>query len=96
MITHVVLFRLKDRTPPSIEKAKAALAQLKGKVPSLRDLEVGSDLVRSERSYDIALVARFDDLAGLDAYRQHPAHLEAVKYIAGVKDDDAAVDYEIR
>jgi stress responsive alpha/beta barrel protein len=96
MITHVVLFKLKDRTPESIEKAWAVLAGLKGKVPSLKGLEVGTDVIRSERSYDIALVARFEDLAGLDAYQNHPAHLEVVKYIAGVRESAVAVDYELK
>jgi len=96
MITHVVLFRLKDRTPESIEKARAVLAGLKGKIPSLKDLEVGADVVRSERSYDIALVARFENLAGLDAYQNHPAHLEVVKYIAGVREASVAVDYALK
>lgn len=34
MITHVVLFKLKDRSPRSIEKAKDVLMGLKGKVNS--------------------------------------------------------------
>lgn len=96
MITHVVLFKLKDRTPQSIEKARAVLAGLKGKVPSLKYLEVGSDIIRSERSYDIALVARFESRAGLDAYQSHPAHLEVVKYIAEVREAAVAVDYELK
>ncbi len=96
MITHVVLFKLKDRTAESIEKARVVLAGLKGKVPSLKGLEVGTDVIRSERSYDMALVARFEDLAGLDAYQNHPAHLEAVKYMASAGESSVAVDYELK
>lgn len=96
MITHVVLFKLKDRTPQSIEKARAVLAGLIGKVPSLMDLEVGCDVIRSERSHDIALVARFKDLAGLDAYQNHPAHLEVVKYMTEAREAAVAVDYELK
>ena len=62
MITHVVLFRLKDRSPENIDKAKKVLEGLSGMVPVLRHLEVGVDLIKSERSYDIALTAKFDSL----------------------------------
>lgn len=94
MITHVVLFRLKDRGKESVEGALAVLRELDGRIPSLRGFEAGLDLVKSDRSYDIALIARFDDLKGLDEYQNHPAHQEVVKYISGVRDASVAVDYE--
>lgn len=95
MITHVVLFRLKDRSEASVKEALAVLRNLDGRVPSLKGLEVGLDLVKSVRSYDIALIARFDDLKGLDEYQNHPAHLEVVKYISAVRDESVAVDFEV-
>lgn len=94
MITHVVLFRLIDRSPESINRTKEALLDLKGKIPGLRRLEAGSDVLKSERSYDLALIARFDSLKDLEAYQVHPAHVEVVKYIAKVKESSIAVDYE--
>lgn len=94
MITHVVLFRLKDRGKESVEEALTVLRGLDGRIPSLRGFEVGLDVVNSDRSYDIALIARFDDLKGLDEYQNHPIHQEVVKYISGVRDASVAVDYE--
>lgn len=94
MITHVVLFKLKDRSPENIGKTRDILAGLKDKVQVLKHLEVGTDVVRGERSYDIALVARFDTLDDLEAYRVHPAHQEVVEYIKTVKESTVAVDYE--
>lgn len=94
MITHVVLFRLKDRSAENIERTRAVLAGLEGEVPSLRSLEVGVDVLKKERSYDIALTATFDDLDGLEAYQVHPAHLKVVEFIAAVRDSVVAVDYE--
>lgn len=78
MLTHVILFKLKQPNETAIAEALARLRALDGAVPSLRGLEVGRDIVRSERSYDVALIARFDDLDGLIAYQQHPAHLPVV------------------
>jgi hypothetical protein len=94
LITHIVFFKLKDRSPESIEQARAVLAAMEGNVPMLRDLEVGVDVLKTERSYDIALVTRFDSLADLDAYQKHPYHVEVANYMAGVRDSAVAVDYE--
>ncbi|MBM4294408.1 MAG: Dabb family protein [Deltaproteobacteria bacterium] len=94
MITHVVLFKLKDPSPESMEKARAALAGLPGKVPVLRHFEVGVDVIRSKRSYDLALLARFDSLETLQAYQVHPKHQEVAKYIKEVSDSIIVVDYE--
>ena len=94
MITHIVLFKLKDKSPEKIEEARRTLMSLKGKVPSLRHIEVGVDVMRKERSYELALTAKFDDLAGLQAYQVDPFHVEVAKYISTVQDSVVAVDYE--
>jgi hypothetical protein len=94
MITHVVLFKLKDTSQKSVEKARDVLSGMKGKIPLLRHLEVGMDVLHSERSYDIALITRFDSMNDLKAYQMHPIHLEVAKYINSVKEASIAVDYE--
>ena len=94
MITHIVLFKLLDRSPESIEKARAVLASLDGKIPQLRHLEVGADVLRTDRSYDLALVAKFDTLEDLNAYQIHPLHQQVVKYMLSVRQSAVAVDYE--
>ena len=94
MITHIVLFKLKDRSPENIEKARAVLASLSGKIPQLRHLEVGADVLRTDRSYDLALVARFDNLDDLNAYQIHHEHQQVVKYMLSVRGSAVAVDYE--
>jgi len=94
MVTHIVFFKLMDRSAENIEKARKVLASLAGKVPQLRHLEVGADVLRTDRSFDLALVARFDSLADLQAYQAHPVHQEVVKYMTGVRESALAVDYE--
>ncbi len=93
MITHIVLFKLLDRSPESIEKARAKLASLAGKITQLRHFEVGTDVLHTDRSYDLALMARFDSLEDLQAYQIHPLHQEVVKYILSVRESIVAVDY---
>ena len=94
MITHVVLFKLVDRSQENIEKARAVLASLAGKIPQLRHLEVGADVLRTDRSFDLALVARFDSLEDLNTYQIHPVHQEVIKYMLSVRESAVAVDYE--
>lgn len=94
MLTHVVLFKLKDRRDERVAEAKARLEALDGAIPSLRSLEVGTDVLHSGRSYDIAVIARFDDMAGLEAYQVHPAHLPVLDYMREAAEASVAVDFE--
>jgi predicted RNase H-like nuclease (RuvC/YqgF family) len=84
---------MKDATDGTAQKVQDALLSLRGKVPQIRDIEVGVDVVRSERSYDLALVARFDSREDMEAYQVHPEHQKVVEYIRSVTTDSVAVDY---
>jgi hypothetical protein len=55
---------------------------------------VGADVIRSPRSYDVALVATFDSLPDLEAYQLHPAHQEVVRFLDTVRESTVAVDFE--
>jgi len=95
MITHIVLFTLKERTPELVEQAKARLLSMEGKVEMLRHLEVGLDLIHSARSADVALVTRFDSLEDLQAYQVHPYHAnEVAAYMRSICSGITAADYE--
>lgn len=95
MITHIVLFKLKERTPEGIEKARDILLSMEGKVEQLRHLEVGVDLIHSERSADIALVTKFDSLDELQAYQVHPYHaLEVAAHMKSVCSTVVTADYQ--
>jgi hypothetical protein len=95
MITHIVLFRLHERSCENIDRAASMLSSMAGKIPQLRHLEVGTDIVRSDRSYDLALVTKFDSLEDLQAYQVHPYHAgEVVPYVRSVSESIVTVDYE--
>ena len=94
MITHIALIKLVHANAETIEEARKILLGLEGKIPQLRHLEVGVNLVQSYRSYDLSLVARFDSLEDLQAYLNHPAHVEVVKKLQGVRKSTITVDYE--
>lgn len=94
MIKHIVLFKLKDAAPSSIERTVQVLRGLEGKVEQLRSLEVGTDVIRSERSYDIALIATFDSLDDLEGYQIHPEHKKVIEHMSEVRESQVAVDFE--
>ncbi len=96
MIVHIVLFKLAEPTPANIAKAKELLLSMDGKVPMLRHLEVGVDVVRSERSHDIALYTKFDTMDDLKAYQVDPYHGGTVApYMKANSASVVAVDYEL-
>lgn len=94
MFTHIVLFRLKDRSPESIAATRARLESLGHGIETLRGLEVGVDVTRSGRSYDLALITRFDDAAGYAVYREHPVHLPVLAHMHDAAESAVAVDFE--
>ncbi len=92
-LTHVVLFKLQDRSPQQVARAVEAVRSMAGKISTLRDLEVGANVTSSPRAYDLALVARFDSQADLQAYQTHPIHQEVLEYLHGVMAETVSVDY---
>ncbi|GAK38703.1 Dabb family protein [Paenibacillus urinalis] len=95
MIKHIVFFKLKDRSEASIEETARILRSMDGRIELLKSLEIGVDVLKSERSFDISLTAVVDSLEALEAYQVHPVHQEIIKHMSVVKDSSVAVDYEI-
>ncbi|MCP2635510.1 Dabb family protein [Microbacterium sp. HD4P20] len=96
MIRHVAVFRFAPSfTGAQREEWMAMLRALPGRIPELRSMTVGADLVGGPSSHELAIVADFDDLEGLDAYTRHPAHAEVLKISAPVKVSLATVDFEM-
>jgi len=94
MITHIALIKLVHVNAETIELAREILSGMEGKIPQLRHLEVGVNLAQSYRSYDLSLMVRFDSLEGFQAYQNHPAHVEVVKNLQGLRQSTITVDYE--
>jgi len=93
MFIHVVLFKLKDRSAASVAATHAQLSSLTT-IETLRGYEVGADIIHSPRSYDLALIARFDDMAGYELYRDHPIHQPVLAHTREAAETIIAVDFE--
>lgn len=94
MFTHIVFFKLKEPTTENIEKARNILEGMRGNIPQLKELEVGVDVVRSERSFDVSITTRFDSREDMDEYQVHPYHVnEVIKNLRPMLEKSAAIDY---
>lgn len=95
MVKHIVFFKLKDPNPENIIQAKDRLMSMQGKIDILKHIEVGIDFMRSERSFDLALITHFDNREDLETYATHPEHLPILAYMKEIVAQSVAVDYEI-
>lgn len=96
MLVHIVMFGFKeDNKEANMAQVKALLEALPQKIESLKSMEVGMDISRSERSFDLVLTSTFEDQEGLDAYVVHPAHLDVVRVIKEVTALSKVVDYVV-
>lgn len=94
MLTHIVFFKLKDRSEESVARTAQVLRDMEGKIEVLRSIEVGIDVLHSERSYDIALITKFDSMEDLDIYQVHPVHKKVIEHMSQVREASVAVDFE--
>ncbi len=94
MFTHIVLFKFKDIE--QVREGRDILLSMEGNIPQLKGLEVGVDLLHTERSYDLALVTRFDCLEDMNTYAAHEYHVNQVlKYLKPMLESSKVVDYEV-
>ncbi len=100
MIRHVVLWKLKEQAEgrSKVENAKLIKVQLEalpGLVPGIRRLVVGMDVLKEGSSWDLCLIAEFDDLEALKRYQDHPEHMRVAELVVRTRDQRAVVDYMV-
>jgi hypothetical protein len=96
MIRHVAVFTFVPEFSESDRDAWIELVKdLPRHIPEVRAISIGKDVLHGPVSHDIAIVADFDDLAGLETYSKHPAHEKVLEISGPVKASIAVVDFEI-
>jgi hypothetical protein len=102
MVAHIVLFR--PRTSLTSEERAAlvdAFARALREIPSIRHSQVGRrvthgggyELLMNE-DYEYAAILEFDDMSGLHAYLQHPAHKDLGERFFASFEKALMYDYE--
>ncbi len=98
-VRHVVIWHVAADDPA--ERAELArqvatrLESLRDVVPSVRALSTAVNAHYADVNGDVILTADFDDVEGLDAYQEHPAHQEVAAFVRSVVRARAAVDYDV-
>jgi hypothetical protein len=103
VVVHVVLFRpksdLSDRDRKELFDALNAAAT---EIPSVRRFHVGARVTHgaayerlAAQDFPFAAIVEFDDLAGLQAYLQHPRHEKLGSLFYALQDAALAYDYEL-
>lgn len=94
MIRHIAVFTFRPEfSAEQREHWMGLLRALPAQIPGLHSISVGEDIVRSPNSYEIGLVADFDDREALDRYMNHPAHQEILDISGPEKTSLAVVDF---
>jgi hypothetical protein len=95
MIKHVVFLKFKpDITESDIADIEKGLASLPARIPEIKRYEFGRDILRSDRSYDFALISEFEDQDAIDRYQKHPYHFAVLNKIRTVCESIIAVDFQ--
>ncbi len=99
MIRHVVVWTLKPQADgrsgeENAKLLKQELEGLVGKIPEIRFLQVGKNIVTAEGAWDVVLIVDFESLADLHAYQDHPAHQKVKALVGRIRDMRATVDFE--
>lgn len=94
MFTHVVFFKLKEATEDNIKLFKETLLGMDGNIPELKVLEIGVDTLRTDRSFDICLITRFNSEEDYKTYAYCDYHVNIVlKTIRPMIEISKTVDY---
>lgn len=98
MVRHIVLWNfvegLSDAEKAEAgEKMKALLEPIQELIPGAVEIQVVPNQLASSNR-DIALISTFETVEALSTYQNHPAHVEAGKYVGSVTCDRICMDYE--
>ena len=103
MITHVVLFRPRAGLSPSDRDGLAAALRVALEtIPSIRRARIGRRVTHGRPyeqlmrvDYEFAALLDFDDLAGLKAYLDHPAHDALAARFFSVSEEALLYDFAL-
>ena len=98
-IVHIVMWRMNgataDKRLSQALTAAAAFEATRGTIAGVLDMQVGVNAVNAPDAWDLGLSMRFESRAALEAYANHPAHLEIKKLVGPLRMDRKQVDFEL-
>ena len=97
MIHHVVLFRFNEGVGEAqVAELGARLLGLAGLIPDILRIAFGPNLAPGAAEWPYVLVVDLDDMAAVQRYAEHPAHVDVVqRLVAPIRAARLAVDVEV-
>ena len=98
MVTHIVMWNLKDEAEGGSREQNAAIMKerleaLVGKIPGLLSLKVNRGVMPG--GYDLCLLGQYESLDALKGYRDHPLHKEVQQFVHKVIAERVSCDFEV-
>jgi len=93
MIRHIVMWKFRPGTEAEQERFLSGLRNLQGVIPQLLRSEAARNV--GPGNYDAVLVSEFKSLEDLEAYKKDPRHQAVSELCKSIREDRAAVDYEV-
>ena len=96
MVRHIFLWKVADGADPT--RVVEILNELPSKVPGALNWSIGAHQGAPGASGDIwdyGLVCDFESYQALEAYSQHPAHLEVIERLLPMFAARAVCDFEV-
>ena len=100
MIEHVVMWKFADTAEGKTREENMAIVRerlfaLPAIIPEIKFMQIGRDVSRTEMSYDMMLVTRFESLEALHTYKVHPDHVAVSQYVKKVRTARVVLDAEL-
>ena len=101
MIKHLVLWKMKPMADNRTGKENAEvlvqrLNALKSIIPSAVSIEAGINFNDTAAAYDVGLHTVFKTKEDLEAYQNHPAHVQIAEWVkSGIAEARVVADFEI-
>ena len=94
MLNHLVMMKFKSGVSDTdIDGLEQILDDLPNKIVEIQMYEFGRDILRTERSYDFALVSLFANQEALQRYQVNPDHLKVVNRLKELCEHIVTVDF---
>ncbi len=99
MIKHILLFKMKEADGKTKEEnaveLKKQLDALKETIKEIGVMEVGINIAKSDKAWDVSLYSEFASFEDLAVYQTHPEHVKVVDFLSTTCEDRHVVDYEV-
>lgn len=94
MLNHYVFIKYVEGTGDDhVREFTRRLRALRGSIAGIGHLEVGRDILREARSWDLLLIMRFDSVDALRRYQRHPDHQAVMAFNQPHVAEVGAVDF---